>query len=79
MSSFIRRRSMPRLIAGAAAIALSSPGLVATMFGQAAAADQDPAAQLIQRTGDQVIELVRIKAGTERDANGCLVRTARRA
>src|SRR5439155_8854420 len=68
MSSFNRRRSIPRLIAGAAAIALSGPGLVPMMFGPAAAADQDPAAQLIQRTGDQVIELVRIKGGAEREA-----------
>ena len=65
MSSFIRRRSISRLAAGAAAIALIGPGLVTMMSGQAAAADQDPAAQVIQRTAD---ELIRIKADTAREA-----------
>jgi phospholipid transport system substrate-binding protein len=65
MSSFIRRRSISRLFAGAAAIALISPCLVTMMSGQAAAADQDPAAQVIQRTAD---ELVRIKADAAREA-----------
>ena len=64
MSSFIRRRSMSRLAAGAAAIALVGL-LVTVMSGQAAAADQDPAAQVIQRTAD---ELIRIKADTAREA-----------
>ena len=53
-SLFIRRRSLPRLAAGAAAIALTGAGLVAMMSGPAAAG-QDPAAQLVQRTADQVI------------------------
>jgi phospholipid transport system substrate-binding protein len=66
MSSFIRRRSLSRLAAGAAAaIALIGPGLITTMPGQAAAADQDPAAQVIQRTAD---ELIRIKADAAREA-----------
>jgi phospholipid transport system substrate-binding protein len=65
MSSFIRRRSISRLAAGAAAIALAAPGLVTMMSGQAAAADQDPAVQLIQRTAD---ELIRIKADAAREA-----------
>ena len=65
MSSFIRRRSISRLAAGAAAIALIGPGLVTMMSGQAAAADQDPAAQVIQRTAD---ELIRIKADASREA-----------
>ena len=65
MSSFIRRRSISRLAAAAAAIALTAPGLVTMMSGQAAAADQDPAAQVIQRTAD---ELVRIKADAAREA-----------
>lgn len=65
MSSFTRRQSISRLAAGAAAIALIGPGLATMMSGQAAAADQDPAAQLIQRTAD---ELIRIKADTAREA-----------
>ncbi len=65
MSSFIRRRSISRLAAGAAAIALAAPGLVTMMSGQAVAADQDPATQVIQRTAD---ELIRIKADTAREA-----------
>lgn len=65
MSSFIRRRSISRLAAGAAAIALIAPGLVTMMSGQAVAADQDPAVQVIQRTAD---ELIRIKADTAREA-----------
>jgi len=63
MSSFIRRRSISRLAAGAAAIALIGP--VTIMSGQAVAADQDPAAQVIQRTAD---ELIRIKADVSREA-----------
>jgi len=65
MSSFIRRRSISRLAAGAVAIALIGPGLVAMMPRQAVAADQDPAVQVIQRTAD---ELVRIKADAAREA-----------
>ncbi|HMK01703.1 MAG TPA: ABC transporter substrate-binding protein, partial [Reyranella sp.] len=63
MSSFIRRRSIPRLAASAAAIALI--GSVTIMSGQAVAADQAPAAQVIQRTAD---ELIRIKADVSREA-----------
>ena len=63
MSSFIRRRSISRLAAGAAAIALIGP--VTMMSGRAAAADQDPAVQVIQRTAD---ELIRIKADASREA-----------
>ena len=63
MSSFIRRRSLSRLAAGVAAIALM--GSVTLMSGQAVAADQDPAAQVIQRTAD---ELIRIKADASREA-----------
>lgn len=65
MSSFIRRRSISRLAAGAAAIALASSSLVTMMSGRALAADQDPAAQVIQRTAD---ELIRIKADASREA-----------
>jgi phospholipid transport system substrate-binding protein len=67
MSSFIRRRSLPRLAAGAAAIALIGPGLVTMMSGQAAA-EQDPAAQLVQRTADQVIEVARTRTGGARES-----------
>ena len=64
MSSFIRRRSISRLAAGAA-VAIALIGPVAMMSGQAAAADQDPAGQVIQRTAD---ELIRIKADSSREA-----------
>jgi phospholipid transport system substrate-binding protein len=63
MPSLIRRRSLSRLAASAVAIALIGP--VTMMSGQAAAADQDPAVQIIQRTAD---ELIRIKADTAREA-----------
>ena len=63
MSSFIRRRSISRLAISAVAIALTAP--VTMMSGQAVAADQDPATQIIQRTAD---ELIRIKADTAREA-----------
>jgi phospholipid transport system substrate-binding protein len=63
MSSFTRRRIISRLAAGAAAIALIAP--VTMMSGQAVAADQDPATQVIQRTAD---ELIRIKADAAREA-----------
>ena len=63
MSSFTRRRSLSRLAAGAAAIALLGP--VTMMSRPAAAADQDPATQVIQRTAD---ELIRIKADASREA-----------
>ena len=64
MSSFIPRRTLSRLAGGAAAIALMM-GPVVMMSGQAVAADQDPATQVIQRTAD---ELIRIKADTSREA-----------
>ena len=64
MLSFIRRRSLSRLATGAVAIAIIM-GPVTMMSGQAAAADQDPATQIIQRTAD---ELIRIKADTAREA-----------
>ena len=67
MSSFIRRRSLPGLAAGAAAIALIGAGLVTMMSGQAAA-EQDPAALLVQRTADQVIEVARTRTGGARES-----------
>ena len=50
VSSFVRRRSVLRLATGAAAIALAGPGL-AVMASRQAMAEQDPAAQLVQRGG----------------------------
>ncbi len=64
---FVRRRSTLRLAASAAAIILLGSGLAVTASGQAVA-DQDPAAQLIKRTADQVIELVKTKTGAAREA-----------
>jgi phospholipid transport system substrate-binding protein len=68
MSSFIRRRSLPRLAAAATTIALIGPGLVTMMSAQAAAADQDPTAQLVQRTADRVIEVARTSTGAARES-----------
>lgn len=67
MSSFVRRRSMLRLAAGAAAITLTGPGLAVMASGQALA-EQDPAAQLVQRTADQVIAVARTNVGAAREA-----------
>jgi phospholipid transport system substrate-binding protein len=54
-----RRRNMLHLAAGAAAVVVA-PRL--------AAADLDPAAQLIQRTAGQVIELIKTKTGAARES-----------
>ena len=54
MSSFVHRRSVLRLATGAAALALAGPGLAVMASGQAMA-EQDPAAQVVQRAADQVI------------------------
>ena len=54
-----RRRNMLHLAAGAA-VAVVAPRL--------AAADLDPAAQLIQRTAAQVIELIKTKTGAARES-----------
>jgi len=56
-----------RLTTGAAAIALTGPGL-AVMASRQAMAEQDPAAQLVQRAADQVIEVARANAGAAREA-----------
>lgn len=64
MPSFVHRRIMLRLAAGAAVMAVVGPGLA---VGQAAA-DQDPAAQLIQQTAARVIELIKTKTGEAREA-----------
>lgn len=67
MSSFVHRRSVLRLTTGAAAIALIGPGLVVTASSQALA-EQDPAAQLVQRAADQVIQVARTSTGPAREA-----------
>lgn len=67
MSSFPHRRSVLRLAAGAATIALAGPGLSVVASGQAAA-EQDPAAQLVQRAADQVIAAARASVGAAREA-----------
>ena len=67
MSAFIRRRNLPRLAAAAAAIALVGPGLVIMPSGPAAA-EQDPAAQLVQRAADQVIDVARTRTGAARES-----------
>jgi phospholipid transport system substrate-binding protein len=55
------------LATGAAAIALTGPGL-AVMASRQAAAEQDPAVQLVQRAADQGIEVARANAGAAREA-----------
>ena len=67
MSSFVHRRSVLRLATGAAAIALTGPGL-AVIASRQAVAEQDPAAQLVQRAADQVIAAARADAGVAREA-----------
>lgn len=67
MSSFVRRRSVLRLSTGAAAIVLTGPGL-AVMASRQAVAEQDPAAQLVQRAADQVIAVARANTGAVREA-----------
>lgn len=67
MSSFIHRRSVLRLAAGAAAVAVTGPGF-AVVASRQAVAEQDPAAQLVQRAADQVIAAARANVGTAREA-----------
>lgn len=67
MSSFVHRRSVLRLATGATAIALTGPAL-AVMTSRLAAAEQDPAAQLVQRAADQVIAVARANVGAAREA-----------
>lgn len=67
MSSFVRRRSVLRLATGAAAIALAGPGL-AVMASRQAVAEQDPAAQLVQKAADQGIEVAKANVGAAREA-----------
>ena len=67
MSSFVRRRSVLRLATGAATIVLAGPGLAVMTSGQAVA-EQDAAAQLVQRAADQVIAAAKASAGAAREA-----------
>ena len=64
MPLFAHRRIMLRLAAGAAVMPFIGAGLA---VGRAAA-DQDPAAQLIQQTATRVIELIKTKTGEAREA-----------
>jgi phospholipid transport system substrate-binding protein len=64
---FVHRRNVLRLVAGAtAAAAVIGPGLVAA--SAPAAAEQSSAAELIQRTSSQVLDLVMTKTGPAREA-----------
>jgi phospholipid transport system substrate-binding protein len=64
--SFVSRRNALRLGAGAAAVALVGPGVVVASLP--AAAEQISAAELIQRTAVQVLDLVMTKSGAAREA-----------
>jgi phospholipid transport system substrate-binding protein len=66
VSSFVDRRNVLRLGAGAAAAALVGPGLVVAPLS--AAAQQNAAAELVQRTAAQVLDLVMTKTGAAREA-----------
>lgn len=67
MTSFANRRSVLRLATGAAVIALAGPGFAVVASGQQLA-EQDPAAQLVQRAADQVIAAARANVGAAREA-----------
>jgi phospholipid transport system substrate-binding protein len=67
VSSFVRRRSALRFATGAAVIALTGSGAAVMASGQAVA-EQDPAAQLVQRAADQGIEVARTNTGAAREA-----------
>lgn len=67
MSSSVHRRSVLRLATGTAVICLAGPGLPINSFAQALA-EQDPAAQLVQRAADQGIEVARTNTGAAREA-----------
>jgi phospholipid transport system substrate-binding protein len=58
---------MLRLATGAAVIGLTGPGLAVMATGQAVA-EQDPAAQLVQKAADQGIEVARTNTGAAREA-----------
>ena len=66
MPSFVNRRNALRLGAGVAAAALVGPGLVIPSLP--AAAQQNAAAALVQKTAAQVLDLVMTKTGAAREA-----------
>ena len=66
MSSFVNRRNALRLGAGAAAVALAGAGLVVASLP--AVAQPNSAAELVQRTAAQVLDLVMTKTGAAREA-----------
>ena len=65
MPAFVNRRNVLRRGTGAAAAALVGPGLVAASLPAAA---QQNAAELVQRTAAQVLDLVMTKTGAAREA-----------
>lgn len=67
VSSFVLRRNVLRSTIGAAAVALTGPGLAVMASGHAVA-EQDPAAQLVQKAADQGIEVARANVGAAREA-----------
>ena len=67
VSSFVPRRSVLRLATGAVAVAASG-SIAAVLAAGPALAEQDPAAQLVQRAADQGIEVARTSAGPAREA-----------
>jgi phospholipid transport system substrate-binding protein len=66
LSSFVNRRNALRLVARAAATALVGAGLVVASLPSAA--QQNTAAEFIQRTGAQVQDLFKTKTGAAREA-----------
>lgn len=66
MPSFVNRRNALRFGASTAAVALIGPGLVVASLP--AAAEQNSAAELIQRTAVLVLDLVMTKTGAAREA-----------
>jgi phospholipid transport system substrate-binding protein len=66
VSSFVNRRNVLRLGAGAAVTAVVVPGLAVASLP--AAAQQSAAAELVQRTAAQVLDLVMTKTGAAREA-----------
>jgi phospholipid transport system substrate-binding protein len=63
---FVHRRNMLRLTVGTAAVALVGTGL--PIMSREAVAEQNSAAELIQRTATRVLDLVMTKTGATREA-----------
>lgn len=66
MPLFVHRRNMLRLATGAAAVALVGTGR--SVASQPTVAEKNSAAELIQRTAVQVLDLVMTKTGAAREA-----------